>query len=99
MPRIQCGMSGIPSARAGFMRRLSYYAVGLALGFMLLGLFQKLRTKEHMARLAAQEARDAELAATQQARQAATTAELGASEVAEPRESAPDSAIEEKGSR
>jgi hypothetical protein len=38
------------------MRRLAYYAIGLAIGFMLLGLFQRLRTQEHAARMAEQEA-------------------------------------------
>jgi hypothetical protein len=32
------------------MRRLAYYAIGLAIGFMMLGIFQRLRTQEHQAR-------------------------------------------------
>lgn len=45
--------------RAGFMRRLAYYAIGLAIGFMMLGLFQRLRTQEHQARVAEREQRGA----------------------------------------
>lgn len=41
------------------MRRLAYYAIGLAIGFVLLGMFQRLRTQEHAARLAAREAQAA----------------------------------------
>jgi len=41
------------------MRRLAYYAIGLAIGFMMLGLFQRLRTQEHQARVAEREQRGA----------------------------------------
>lgn len=38
------------------MRRLAYYVIGLSIGFLLLGMFQRLRTQEHAARMAAREA-------------------------------------------
>lgn len=46
-------MHKAPSDRAGFMRRLAYYAIGLAIGCMMLGMFQHLRTQEHRSRIAA----------------------------------------------
>jgi hypothetical protein len=38
------------SARQGFLRRLGYYAIGLALGFVLLGFFQQRRAGEKFLR-------------------------------------------------
>ena len=34
------------------MRRLGYYAIGIAIGFLLLGMFQQLRAREFAARQA-----------------------------------------------
>lgn len=40
------------NSKADFMRRLGYYAIGIAIGFLLLGMFQQLRAREFAARQA-----------------------------------------------
>lgn len=39
-----------PQSRANFVRKLGYYLVGIAIGFVLLGAFQKLRKVEQAKR-------------------------------------------------
>lgn len=66
------------------MRRLAYYAIGLAIGFVMLGMFQNLRTREHAARQAAQPAA--------QAPSRATDPKQGAVETPEPASGSPHTA-------
>ncbi|MBX3360092.1 MAG: hypothetical protein KF912_02870 [Phycisphaeraceae bacterium] len=49
-------MDGQPTSRAGFMRRLAHYCIGLAIGLVLLGFFQQRRAAEWSARQHAREA-------------------------------------------
>ncbi|MBX3361083.1 MAG: hypothetical protein KF705_06545 [Phycisphaeraceae bacterium] len=48
-------MDGQPTSRAGFMRRLAHYCIGLAIGLVLLGFFQQRRAAEWSARQQARE--------------------------------------------
>ncbi|MCA9299547.1 MAG: hypothetical protein KDA28_10800 [Phycisphaerales bacterium] len=43
-------------ARARFIRRLGYYSVGLAIGFVMLGVIQMGRQSAHQRRLAEEQA-------------------------------------------
>ncbi len=46
-------MASSLNPKADFFRRLGYYAVGITIGFLLLGMFQKLRVREFEARQSA----------------------------------------------
>lgn len=48
-------MPPLPSNRSDFLRRLAYFAIGLAIGLVMLGFFQNARRAE-MARAAAERA-------------------------------------------